>query len=95
VVILDDLISSGTTVMRAVAACRRAGAVRVDVAATHASFAPEARCLFEADRPESVVVTDSIELGEGFSGHLGRGLSVLPVASCFAAAIRQLEQDCP
>jgi ribose-phosphate pyrophosphokinase len=95
VVILDDLISTGTTVMRAVAACRRAGAVRVEVAATHASFAAEARCLFDADRPESVVVTDSVELGEAFSRYLGRGLTVLPVAPCFAAAIRQLELDSP
>jgi ribose-phosphate pyrophosphokinase len=93
VIIVDDLISSGTTVMRAVGACRRAGAVRVDVAATHASFAAEARRLFEADRPDSVVVTDSVALREEFSSYLTHGLTVLSAAPCYAAAIRQLEPD--
>jgi ribose-phosphate pyrophosphokinase len=94
VIVLDDLISSGTTVMRAVDACRRAGAERVDVAATHASFAAEARRLFEADKPDAVVVTDSVALRNDFAGYLGRGLTVLAVASSFAAAIRRLEPGC-
>jgi ribose-phosphate pyrophosphokinase len=94
VIILDDLISSGTTVMRAVEACRRSGAVRVEVAATHASFSAAAIRLFGADKPDSIVVTDSVELGEPFSAHLTEGLTVLSVAPCFAEAIRRLEQGC-
>jgi ribose-phosphate pyrophosphokinase len=94
VIIVDDLISSGTTVMRAVDACRRAGAARVEVAATHASFAAEARRLFEAGQPDAVVVTDSVALREDFSGFLSHGLTVLAVAPSFAAAIRRLESGC-
>jgi ribose-phosphate pyrophosphokinase len=94
VIIVDDLISSATTVSRAVDACRRAGAVRVDVAATHASFAAAARRLFDSDRPDSVVVTDSIALNNEFSGQLEEGLTVLTVAPVFAEAIRQLERGC-
>jgi ribose-phosphate pyrophosphokinase len=93
VIILDDLISSGTTVLRAVESCRQAGAMRVDVAATHASFAPEAHRLFDSNsRPDSLVVTDSVTLGEGFSAYLNGSLTVLSVAPIFAEAIRRLEQ---
>jgi ribose-phosphate pyrophosphokinase len=99
VIILDDLISSGTTVLRAVGACRRAGATRVDVAATHASFAPEARRLFDPDipahaRPDSVVVTDSVPLGADFSSYATGPLTVLGIAPVLARAIGSLEAGC-
>ena len=42
-VLVDDLISAGTTLMRAVAACRKAGATHVDAFATHGVFLPEAQ----------------------------------------------------
>ncbi len=91
VIIVDDLISSGTTVMRAVDAFRRSGAVRVDVAATHASFAAEACRIFDSGKPDSVIVTDSVSLDDGFSTHLGGPLTVLSAAPIFAEAIRRLE----
>ncbi len=91
VIIVDDLISSGTTVLRAVDVCRRAGARRVDVVATHASFAAEARRIFDPNGPDSVMVTDSVSLGEEFSAHLTGSLTVLTIAPLFAEAIRTLE----
>ena len=100
VIIIDDLISSGTTVLRAVGACRRAGASLVDVAATHASFAPEARRLFDpdvpaAERPDSVVVTDSVALGADFSSYSKDSLTVLGIAPILAAAIGSVEARGP
>ena len=99
VIILDDLISSGTTVLRAVGACRRAGATRVDVAATHASFAPEARRLFDPgipahEKPDSVVVTDSVPLAADFSGYAKASLTVLGIAPVLAGAIGSLAAGC-
>jgi ribose-phosphate pyrophosphokinase len=91
VIIVDDLISSGATVVRAINACRRAGAVRVDVAATHASFAVAAHQVFTQGKPDSVVVTDSVALDAGFSAYLSQSLTVLTIAPVFAAAIRRLE----
>ena len=91
VIIVDDLISSGTTVVHAIDACRRAGAIRVDVAATHASFAPAARRVFDSGKPDSVVVTDSVPLSDGFSAYVKKSLSVLTIAPAFAEAIRRLE----
>ena len=93
VIVVDDLISSGTTVLRAIDACRRAGAVRVDIAATHASFSAEAQRLFGSDRPDSVVITDSVSLEPGFACHVGPSLTVLSAAGLFADAIRALEPD--
>ena len=90
-IVLDDLISSGTTAARAISACRRAGAVRVEFAATHASFATEARRLFDHDPPEKVLLTDSVDLGEDFRPYLQGPLAVLSVAPLFAQAIRRLE----
>jgi len=91
VIIIDDLISSGTTVLRALDACRRAGAARVDVVATHATFTPEAHRLFESSGPDSVTVTDSVTLAEGYLPYLNRRLHVLPIAPLFAEAIHRLE----
>jgi len=91
VIIVDDLIDSGTTVLHAIDACRRAGALRVDVAATHASFAPAAHRLFDSGKPDSVLVTDSVALGDDFSAYLGGLLTVIKVAPTFAEAIRRLE----
>ncbi len=91
VIIVDDLISSGATVVRAINACRRAGATRVDVAATHASFAAAAHQVFTQGKPDSVVVTDSVALDPGFSTYLNESLTVLTVAPVFAEAIRRLE----
>ncbi len=96
VIIIDDLICSGATILRAVEACRRAGAARIDVAASHASFAPEALRLFDRgghapDQPDSVTVTDSVALGAGFSADPTGQLRVLSIAPVFAAAIRELD----
>ena len=92
VVIVDDLISSGTTILHAIDACRRAGAARIDVAATHASFAPAALRIFESGKPDSMVVTDSVALSGGFLAHLNQSLTALSIAPVFAEAIRRLEQ---
>ena len=50
-VIVDDLISAGTTLMRGVKACRAAGAAQVDAFATHGVFEPESTQLLGPDGP--------------------------------------------
>jgi ribose-phosphate pyrophosphokinase len=94
VLILDDLISSGTTMRRAVAACRKAGATQVHLAATHAVFQPHAQQLFigaEQDpQPDSVVVTNSVTLPAEFQAFVGPRLKVLDIASVYATTIARL-----
>jgi len=87
-VLVDDLISAGTTLMRAVQACRKAGAMQVDAFATHGVFLPEARQLLGSDGPDRLVVTDSIlptRLGDG-SGRL----VVLEASALYGEAIRRI-----
>jgi ribose-phosphate pyrophosphokinase len=94
VLIVDDMISSGTTMCRAVAACRKAGATEVHLAAAHAVFQPQARQLFaNPDRqmqPDGVVVTNSVALPNDFQTFLGNALTVLDIAPMYATAIAQL-----
>lgn len=59
-VIIDDLISTGTTIVRAATTCRAAGATRVIAAAAHGLFTDGAPALFGPDGPEQVIVTDSV-----------------------------------
>lgn len=90
VVIYDDMISTGTTVLRAAAAARRAGARRVDVIATHAAFTPEVTKLFEPDGVDRVFVSDSIALRPPFTALQGQALHVIDIAPLLARAIRDI-----
>ena len=92
VLIFDDLIASGTTILRATQAARRAGARRIDVLATHAAFLPAAMQLFEEGGPDSVVVSDSVTLPNAFEQFLGERLRICSVAPVFASTIDELAQ---
>jgi ribose-phosphate pyrophosphokinase len=61
VVILDDLIVSGTTIGRAARQCRERGAARVLAMATHGVFTPEASDALADPALVEIVVTDSVE----------------------------------
>ena len=87
-VIVDDLISAGTTLMRGVKACRAAGASEVSAFATHGVFMPEAAQLLGPDGPDQLIVTDSIlptRIGDDT-----RAPVVLPVSGLYAEAIRRI-----
>ena len=90
VVIVDDLISAGSTILRAVQACREGGATRVDACATHGVFLPEAQRLLGPAGPDSLVVTDSILPTRLVAGTGQRAPIVLPVSGLFAEAIRRI-----
>jgi len=92
VVILDDLISTGTTILRAAAACRKAGARRVQVAATHGAFVAEASAALADPAIETLVVTDSLPPA-AISPELQREkLAVLDSTGLFAQAIERIHK---
>jgi ribose-phosphate pyrophosphokinase len=90
VVFYDDMIASGTTLLRAVGAARRAGARRVHVAAPHAAFLPAASQLLQPDGPATVMVSDSIPLGDAFVPFLQGSLQICSVAALIAQTVAAL-----
>jgi ribose-phosphate pyrophosphokinase len=88
--IIDDLISSGTTLARAAAACKALGARRVFAAASHGLFADAAAGVLADPALERVLVTDTIPPLRLPPALLGSRVEVLDSAPLFAEAIRRL-----
>lgn len=90
VIILDDMIVSGTTVLRAAGALQRAGAREMVVAATHAVFAENAVAALGNPVIEHIVVTNSVPLPVAAIDKLGQRLRILDLAPLIADAVRSL-----
>jgi ribose-phosphate pyrophosphokinase len=86
--IVDDLVSSGTTLARAAEACRGAGARALWVAAAHALFLPGAAATLEQSGLERVLVTDSVPVPAALAGRLP--LQVLGLGPYLGAVLRRL-----
>jgi ribose-phosphate pyrophosphokinase len=87
VIILDDLISSGTTLRRAAARCREAGARRIFAAATHGLFAETAPEILGDPVFEAVVVTDTARSRAAEENRLPANIVTLETAGLADAAI--------
>ncbi|HSD86600.1 MAG TPA: ribose-phosphate diphosphokinase, partial [Kofleriaceae bacterium] len=79
-VIVDDLIVSGTTLIRAADACRKRGAASVHAMATHGAFTVSAKDVLASPAIDSVIITDSISPERVDLGPVRRKLSVLSIA---------------
>src|SRR5690606_16962878 len=88
--LVDDMIDTGRTIVKAAEALKKAGATNVVVAATHAVFSDPAPVVLQAEFIDEVVVTDTLPLPpeKRFPG-----LTVLPIAPLLADAIRQVFTD--
>jgi ribose-phosphate pyrophosphokinase len=89
VVIIDDLISTGTTIGRAARACLDQGATRVFAAATHGLFIG-AHEVVAADSLAKTVVSDTVPPFRLDPGLVAQKLVVLSVAPLFADAIKAI-----
>jgi ribose-phosphate pyrophosphokinase len=90
VIVIDDLISGGTTMARAAAACAARGARSIHAAATHGILAAGAAdALAAVPQLESVAVTDTIGDVRERGAALGGRLIVLEAAPLFAAALQR------
>jgi len=90
ILIIDDLISSGTTLARAAAACKALGARRVFAAASHGLFAGAAAGVLANPALEKVLVIDTIPPLRLPPALLGSQVEMLDSAPLFAEAIRRL-----
>ena len=89
-IIIDDLVSSGTTLNRAVTACRARGATRIYAAVTHGLFAATACELLRNADLESLIVTDSVPPFRVDAELVQAKLRIVSCAPLFAEAIRRM-----
>jgi ribose-phosphate pyrophosphokinase len=88
--IVDDMIDTGRTIVKAAEALKKNGAIGVVVAATHAIFSDPAFEILQNDAIDSVVVTDTLPIPE--EKRWDR-LTVLPIAPLIARAIHEVFDD--
>lgn len=89
-VIVDDLISTGTTLDRAARACRSAGAQRAIAAVTHGLFLGEAERLLRDSPLETLLVTNTVPPFRLTAETIATRLTVLDVTPLLAEALRRL-----
>ncbi len=89
-VMVDDMIDTGGTIVKAAQALKANGARKVIVAATHAVFSDPAPERLQDSAIDEVVVTDSIPLSEA---RRFPGLTILPIAPLLAQAIQAVFED--
>ncbi|HEX4998296.1 MAG TPA: ribose-phosphate pyrophosphokinase [Terriglobia bacterium] len=86
-IIIDDMISSGATMVRAADACRARGATAAYAAATHGLLSGKARETLAHPSVDGIVVTNSVS-----PSPTGK-VSVISVAGLLAEAIRRIHTD--
>ncbi|CAB4341805.1 MAG: ribose-phosphate diphosphokinase [Actinobacteria bacterium] len=86
-VVVDDMIDTGGTIVKAADALFDNGAIDVVVTATHGVLSPPAAQRLQDSRIKEVVVTDTLPIPEA---HRFPGLTVLPIAPLIARAIREV-----
>ncbi len=91
VLIVDDMIGSGTTLVRAATACLESGAGKISVGATHGLFQDGAPMLFEQDGIDSIAVCNTVAIERlGLpEEHLQR-ITILDSAPLFATHLKEL-----
>jgi ribose-phosphate pyrophosphokinase len=88
--LVDDLIDTGGTIVKAAEALKKQGALGVVVAATHAVFSDPAVERLQSEFIDSVVVTDTLPIPP--EKRWDR-LTVLPIAPLIARAIHEVFDD--
>ncbi len=83
VLLVDDLCSTGETLIKASWVCKRAGARRIYAAVTHGLFASGMKAL-EESAIEKIYVSNTVPLPDGVSR---KKVEVVSVADLFARAI--------
>ncbi|QTV79911.1 ribose-phosphate diphosphokinase [Microbacterium sp. NIBRBAC000506063] len=88
--LVDDMIDTGGTIVKAAQALKANGARKVIVAATHPIFSDPASERLQDSAIDEVVVTDTIPLSES---RRFPGLTILPIAPLLARAIHEVFED--
>jgi ribose-phosphate pyrophosphokinase len=89
-IILDDLISSGTTMARAAEACLAKGATSVYVGATHGVFSSKANEALSNSAISGIAITNSVPPSLPELDRVRDKLTILDISGTFAAAIERI-----
>ena len=92
VLIVDDLISTGNTLLRAARAARKAGAERVIALVTHGLFMPGAQEVIADAAIDRFVVTDSVPPFRLDMGKVQNKIDILSAAPLLAETITRLHE---
>lgn len=92
VLLFDDLISSGQTLLRAARACHQQGAIAVWALAAHGLFNADAASVLGDPMIERVFITDSVPLRLTPGSALANKLEVISCADLWAEAIRRCHE---
>ncbi len=90
VLLIDDIISGGTTLARAAEACRKAGAREIVAAAAHGAFVPEASQVLVEAPIDQIAVLDHIPPFALERSLVNAKLSLLEASGFVAEAIRRM-----
>jgi len=93
VVIVDDLIASGGTLLRAARASLQNGANKVFAIAAHGHFSEGADALMGDPTISHIFVTDSLPQATRLHALHAEKLSIVPLAGTLAEAIRRLHAN--
>ncbi|HJV26760.1 MAG TPA: ribose-phosphate pyrophosphokinase [Aromatoleum sp.] len=92
-VIIDDLISTGSTMLHAAKVCREQGARAVHAAATHGVFSSKAEAVLADPALAQIVVTNSIPPFRLSPALVQSKLVILDIAPLIASAIAAIHDD--
>jgi ribose-phosphate pyrophosphokinase len=93
--VIDDLISTGGTLLRAARAARKAGARRVIALVTHGLFMAGATEVLADPAIDRLVITDAVPAFRLKDSLVRDKVEILPAAPLLAEAIRRLHQGEP
>ena len=91
--VIDDLISTGTTLLHAARAARQAGATSVIALVTHGLFMKGASEVLSDPAIDRLVVTDTVPAFRLDDAAARAKIETLPAAPLLAEAIRRLHKD--
>ena len=90
--VIDDLISTGGTLLRAARAARHAGARRVIALVTHGLFMAGAADVLADPAIERLVIADAVPAFRLATGPARQKIDILPAAPLLAETIRRLHE---
>lgn len=89
-IIVDDLISTGGTLLQAIEACQSAGATSIYAAATHGLFAGDPRALLTHEALDELIVTNTVPPFRLDAAAYSETLTVLNAAGLLGEAIHRV-----